>query len=225
MKNNFFYNRFLPILSVFLLVLFIFNISKASNDNEYYSFNDETYGTIKFKLPDNCINYCISQYDKGYFCFIYTDNSSYHFAVKNENDTYKKIFLYTDNTYSTTVSFYRLRINDNWAFEPIYDETLGCYILDFSNASSTLLINEPLYFSTFNTSNQDLTNIDDNTLFFQKAPQEMSRLLVEETAKVQIMEQLKIMIVGFLKYLIVLVISLIAFWKGWQFLSTQLRNA
>ena len=43
--------------------------------------------------------------------------------------------------------------------------------------------------------------------------------------KAEIMEQMKITVVGFLKYLIALVISLIAFWKGWQFLSTQLRKA
>ena len=39
------------------------------------------------------------------------------------------------------------------------------------------------------------------------------------------MKQIKTMIVGFLKYLIVFLVSVIAFYKGWKFLSTQLRKS
>ena len=66
-----------------------------------------------------------------------------------------------------------------------------------------------------------------NSVFSGIPPLEptITQTLVETTIQVQIAEQLKIMIVGFLKYLIVLVISLIAFWKVWQFHSMQLKKA
>ena len=76
-----------------------------------------------------------------------------------------------------------------------------------------------IYFSTVNIYDSDLNVV------FQPAPVEITQVLLEETTKAGIMYQIKTMIVGFLKYLIVLVVSVIAFYKGWKFLSTQLRKA
>ena len=65
-------------------------------------------------------------------------------------------------------------------------------------------------------------------LVFQAPPQvnpTLTETLVEETTQAQITQQIQTMILGFLKYLMLFVVSVIAFYKGWKFLSTQLRKA
>lgn len=69
------------------------------------------------------------------------------------------------------------------------------------------------------------SDVNKSDVFFQKPLQGITQTLVAETEKAQIAEQIKAMIVGFLKYLIALVISVIAFYKGWKFLSMQLRKS
>lgn len=166
MKSNFKKNVLYSFIFCFIFLFLIFLTNTSNAASEYYSFEDDNYGTIKYTIPDNAVNYCISQYHEGYYCFIYTDNSNYRFAVRNENDTYKIVALYTDSNYTIQANYYRCHTTDNWAIQPFYNTDLGCYFLDFASCSSALLENEVLYFSIFNTSSQDLMNIDDNTLFY-----------------------------------------------------------
>lgn len=206
MKSNFFNNKLLPILSVFLLVVFIFTSSVFAatdlftytdfdsdntfdapviNNNDYpYYFVHNSYGTCYTILDD--IN--------GYFYLgstsprrIYASCSSKCYFINSSGDGWYLVASNPSGQVSNVDSV---------------DEDFG--IIDFHCT---------VY-----------TDINKSEIFFQ-APPQITTILVEETERVQIAEQLKTMIVGFLKYLIVLVISLIAFWKGWQFLLTQLKKA
>lgn len=79
--------------------------------------------------------------------------------------------------------------------------------------------NFSIYYSTL-----DIYNNSGNVVF-HAPPVGITQVLLEETTKAKIMGQIKTMIAGFLKYLIALVISVIAFYKGWKFLSTQLKKS
>lgn len=74
-----------------------------------------------------------------------------------------------------------------------------------------------LVFSTINIAYAS----DLDTLFFP-LPQ---TVLGKEAMKAKILPQLKTMVIGYLKYLVALVVSLIAFWKGWQFLLKTFKKA
>lgn len=69
--------------------------------------------------------------------------------------------------------------------------------------------------------NKDFLGNDD--LVFQESP--TLSTLRGINFRPMVWEIMKMTIAGFLKYLIVFLVSLIAFWKGWQFLLKQLRKA
>lgn len=109
----------------------------------------------------------------------------------------------------------------------------GQDIEDYSASSWSTLGNfntcndSPSYYSDYLVySSMDLYK--NGELVFQGPPQQeegITQILLEETTKAKILDQMKIMIVGFLKYLIALVISVIAFYKAWKFLSKQLKKS
>lgn len=204
MKNKFFYNKFLPILSVFLLVVFIFTSVKASETDVYNSLPDNVFNTV----------YSLENYGSSNYMFVVFKCPSYSFyrcLVINRT-------LYPD----AVVNLSNYIQIDDVAFD-YFDISLDGSILQTGNASlAGYYYREDLENENFLFKN---INVYKNGKLFFQPPQTLTMTLVEATLKAQITEQLKIMIVGFLKYLIVLVISLIAFWKGWQFLSMQLRKA
>ena len=65
----------------------------------------------------------------------------------------------------------------------------------------------------------------DGTIFFPVPPQTLGIIMGTTFKTADMMGTMKIMITGFLKYLIVFVISVVAFWKGWQFLLKHFRKA
>ena len=210
MKNKFFTHRFLPILSVFLFVAFVLtSIVFASSDLS--ANNGNTY-----TLPDFTDE--MKQYP-NYLIFVENGGSKFNLYFLIDDDGY----FYND---SSGVYHYGRAFLCSTTGNGYYNSrtqgtsTSVCKIGGAIGSSSIFISSVDIY-----------KDVNKNEIFFQKPPQVIPEVLgitetlVEETEKVQIAEQLKIMIVGFLKYLIVLVISLIAFWKGWQFLSMQLRKA
>lgn len=218
MKNNkFIDNMFLPILSIFLLVVFVLTTFSFASDNSS-------------QCPV-CEEELILFYPDGISSIILTnDGSGKHvnnmFLVKLDNEYY----IVVTCSYSNVHGNEKLYINNN-----NLSTSPSCYMyayFKYSNNSWNYIgydnnfVSNIIQNATFISSTTDIYTDDTfSDYFFQSAPLGITKTLVEETTKVQITEQLKIMIAGFLKYLIVFVISVIAFWNGWQFLSTQLRKA
>lgn len=215
MKNKFFSNKFLPILSVFLLVTFVFTTtvfgfsSKCPVCDEQLELNYPD-GVSSIILTDDGsgrhVNNMILVKLDGYYYIILTSSNNGHSTEK----------LYIDNgTFCTSPSCYLFAyfkyVNNSWNY-------IGHNDISFSNN----IINNASFLSSTSNIYTDSSLTD---VFFQSAPLGITKTLVEETEKVQIAEQLRTMVVGFLKYLIALVISVIAFWKGWQFLLTQLKRS
>ena len=208
MKNKFFTYRFLPILSVFLFALFVFFTNvKATSD---------TYKTVvtpkgdTYILPVDCT-------DNFFICNVY-NNLTYLISGNSSN------WIFSESNGDVVVN------NNSGAFT-VYSISQGNFdFRNYTNKFSTTWTNinpeKNVSYAGCNIlySTSDLYNASGD-IFFQKTLLGITETLVAETNKAQITEQLKTMIAGFLKYLIVLVISVIAFWKGWQFLSTQLKKA
>lgn len=217
MKNKFFYNKFLPVLSVFLLIVFVFTTSVfASSDIKCQScdFVIKTYLDYDFSsIRENggkhlglitAVNYNDEKYVVAYWSY----DSNYHNVKPYLNNG----IIFMEGTYNTMI--YKVvdgsLVHQGWSgglFEVNGFDDFGKNSTVFSSSSD-------IY------TDSSLTDV-----FFHSAPLGITQTLVEETEKVQIAEQLRTMVVGFLKYLIALVISVIAFWKGWQFLLTQLKKA
>lgn len=181
---------------IFLFIVLLFVLYQI--DCFAFTFNNINTGTdVELSDPDTDLDYFVNYYNDNYYLYIMNSSSG--------------SFLYFTTGYiSSTVGMKEYKYNfstSSWEYLRDYGELVG--------------VSSDVVYSSINI----VYNDDNSKVFFQQAPLGITKTLVEETQKVEIMEQMKIMIVGFLKYLIVLVISLIAFWKGWQFLSTQLRKA
>ena len=204
MKNKFFVNRFLPILCIFLLVACFFTTNVFASSN-LTANNGNSYNLPEFTEE-------MKKYDKY---LIFVENDGKHFAL---------YFLVDDDGYffnnsSGIYCYGRLLIcstDGDGFYGSRYEVKSGTVgkIGGSITGSSTFISSVDIY-----------TDVNKSDVFFQKPLQGITQTLVAETEKVQIAEQLKIMIVGFLKYLIALVISVIAFYKGWKFLLMQLRKS
>lgn len=194
-------NKSFLIIYIFLLitVLFTSNVFASFDftlNNEKYSYPDLPVVSDDFSSKRFII---LRDYlNTVYLCFV--------------NTSFKDKIVWSGN------SLYYTGNNGNYAFKTFYlkDNSEWKYCFDRNShdrAQFTFL------FSTENIYNPT------GDVFFHHTPLGITQTLVAETEKAQIMEQIKTMIVGFLKYLIVLVISVIAFYKGWKFLSTQLRKS
>lgn len=209
-------NKFLLVILIFMLVIASFTSVFASTSvypNDYTVPECDVFNRM-IKQDDGtyCYNGISTCIDRYFVC--HTDSIDYYFFVCDGYFINNKYYL-NNNSVSNYIYF---EYDTNGSF--IRANSLRCdSSFSLWNGMSICYSSTDLYDSN-------------GVLVFQVAlpeipeePQQITQVLAEETEKVQIAEQLKIMIVGFLKYLIVLVISLIAFWKGWQFLSTQLRKA
>ena len=215
MNNKFFTHRLLPILSVFLFTVFVFFTNvKASTDEKTVYYNGQYY-----PLPAECTeNYLLFE-NNGRLILAFGDTSYWGVLVSGSDYYY---YNYSNDTsYGTgnnRLNFYNYEYSlDTTDFLTPSAKYYGIWGI-MGNASGGLSGLKIHYSSV------DIKDSSGN-VFFQKTPLGITETLVVETNKVQIAEQLKKMITGFLKYLIALVISVIAFWKGWQFLSTQLKKA
>lgn len=232
MKNKFFVNRFLPIISIFLLVIFILTSSIFAASYDFICSNSNCDKVLDIYYPDNIpsissfyldtelstskhsINSVIVKYNDNYYMFVTFSYNDVHeqeeFYIDNNGRLIATIEPYNFGIYKYDGSNWSY---DNW-FGGRYNNGATSYAIDIFNNGEFVSSTANIY-----------TDSSCSEIFFQNPPLGITGTLVEETQKAEIAEQMKIMIVGFLKYLIVFVVSLIAFWKGWKFLSTQLRKS
>lgn len=213
-------NKFFSVTIVFLLIILTLTSNVFASD-------------VTCPVCENTLNLI---YPEGVSSFYPKDDGSGKhvnnmFLVKMENDYYIIVTCSYDNVHNKE----KLYINDNnLATKP------SCYMFAYFKYNSSTsnwdyigwnetmpsfipnVIENATFLSTTSTIFDDSSC---TSIFFRQPPQGITLTLVEETTKTKITEQIKTMIVGFLKYLIVLVISVIAFYKGWKFLSTQLRKS
>ena len=197
------------ILSVFLIILCITNSVLGYSP---ISFNENQI---------NNINNIYSNYSSNYKYFIYFVNKSNKGVLYCWNET--EIFFVQGSLNglptieaSSTGDFLSVILNcDTFKIEST-DTTHSKVGYHVSTSDNNIYV-----YSNTNV----YTDYEKSSIFFQKTPLGITGVLVEETTKAEIMKQIKTMIVGFLKYLMVFLVSVIAFYKGWKFLSTQLRKS
>lgn len=192
----------------FILVSTISTSCFASSFDFQIIYEDKTYDVI---LSDKLKEY-------PYFILGETDDS-YHIYLSS---TPFVSSFYDHGNYDTfNCNSYHAFLKTDYNFEQFVEA------LASSGCTSWGMSNVPLSYCFY--SSHDICDSEGNVVF-QGAPPvnqipEITKTLVEQTTQAQIQEQLKTMIIGFLKYLTVFVISVLAFWKGWKFLSKQFKTA
>lgn len=213
-RKKFFTHRFLPIFSIFLFIIFIFTNVFASSI-ETIDFSGKNYPIYydidldsKYAIDISYPTYVTVKKDGIYYLIIVSQPESLLISDTNK--------LVNSSGYNLTVRYY------------VYNNDYDTYFPTGSYGAMGYFVYDELIYNVsdlYKTDGSLYAAASDYDSFFHRAPQGITRTLVEESARVQIADQLKTMTAGYLKYLIALVISVIAFWKGWQFLSTQLRKA
>lgn len=193
-------NKIIFILSiVFLTLLCLTTFSQASYDFEFE-------GT-KYTIPD-------FPDDGNKFKIVFFDKSIKSFTLISSQER----VVYT-NFNEGSINFPNHKKYNYYTHTPMNEFSLEG---DFPATGSS-----SEKFKRIVTSNYDVYD-KNGELVFQAPPQvnpTLTETLVEETTQAQITQQIQTMILGFLKYLTLFVVSVIAFYKGWKFLSTQLRKA
>ena len=186
---------------ILIVILIMFLILSFSINIYAYDFTDinENKQSIQ-DIPENLLskNFCLSYYREVYTLWVMTDNTGYFYI--DGNYVYSSINPVERYEYNKNINEWKL---------------IGRQYLT-SGSSDWILKRDFSYSNTIVYSNKAQEGI----FFYQ--PQTIMGAVAMKT---EVTKQLKTTIAGFLKYLIVLVISLIAFYKGWQFLSMQLRKA
>lgn len=199
-KNKFFTHRFLPILSVFLFVAFVFTSSVfASSD---LSANN---GNI-YTLPDFTDE--MKQYP------------NYLIFVENNGALFNLVFLVDDNGY-----FY----NDSTGIHS-YGRLLLCsstgdnyYNSRYEVSSGTIAkIGQPITSSSVFISSVDIyKDVNKNEIFFQKPPiPALVEIMKQEKAEMKTIQE----ILGILPLILVVVVSFLGLRKALSWLLTLLRH-
>lgn len=197
---------FVLIFSI-IISFFVVNTSFGANEDKFYTLVQKGYKVIS---------------DNGYDSKIFTS----YFVLENGStiiylpDT-SGFYVYDWGGLMCRASNFFVVDFDLNTLEPL-DKVPWINMSD--NASDIARFNRVTH-STFNMKQGDSVVFEKNIDFFRLAPVGITQVLLEATTQAKIMEQIKTMIAGFLKYLIALVISVIAFYKGWKFLSTQLKKS
>ncbi len=194
-------------ITIFCFLLFLSNNVFAENkklvvDNydmsDIYNYFAEDEAFFIVKIGDRYLFYMPINNNYKKYCAIKNNYISYF----NEN-----WFSLEGNNYK----FYYFNADTN-KFDYAWT---GAYDSFKYNAYPVLYASKGIY------------NADHKTFFLTPPPPkvEITETLIQEMGKVQVMEKMKTTIVGYLKYLIALVVSVIAFYKGWQFLSKNFKRA
>lgn len=200
-NNKFLTHKVLPILSVFLLVLFtMFTSCFASVD---FNVNNNTYTFPDFPFDTNTCDYVIFQ----------TNETSNNFYVASLIDGYK---VYVDSngniafmgSVSGCYNIWKLKSNIWNKYSSGPTSSNGGVLLGGAYPLSSDI---GVLYTTF-----DIFDESGKTLVFPKAPQEVvpeiTKTLVEQTKQLGMspMEQIKTI----LPVVLITIVSLIAFWKG-----------
>lgn len=214
-----FNTRILIFLILIVILSLSFNPSKiyAYSTNDTAEFDNKVISKVK-----SLKEYSEYQY---YITFLWGFNSNtmapnIHIIFFNDTENLK--FYLGEYNYNTSLfaskSFYRVEYILNRDTLEIENkvEMESDYIIHIWNNNGKYEI----------FSNYDIYNSSSCTDFFLKAPPKtIAVVLTQEIKRSKIAGTLKTMIIGFLKYLIVFVTSVIAFWKGWRFLFRNFKKA
>lgn len=203
-------HKILPILAIFLFILFV--------------FSSNVFATSVTELSTDDINTMVQ---RGYDVIEENGYNPSDFTKYFIRDI--GICYFTDNSSIVIGSASLVKVKNNccvwFDFDTLEPTEFANNMENQIGNPWDLVYTRNIYYSSFTITSGNNVIFEKNIDFFHQTPQGITATLVEEAMKAKILEQLKIMIVGFLKYLIVFVISVIAFWKGWQFLSMQLKKA
>lgn len=234
MKNIFFTNRLLLILSILLLCIFALSTSVLGASNVEFTGTDIYLNEkITYSIPKDI-------YDESFGKYEY--NLAYSASYEASGTKYFMLVVYSsDNPLYCGVSpdgAYWICYQGNVFSSNMYFEKSGNKYVYSKQYASTHFY-EKLSFismngfnpSCFVSSNHDILKYDaenkelTNEVVFQGAPQvpEITKALVEQTTQLG-MKPLEIIKVV-LPIVIVIIVGLIAFWKAWQVLSKQLKKA
>lgn len=193
---------------------------------------DVIYHGKKAYLPDipkvdgfeKAMIICRTKNDLDYYT-LYLSNKDLRIDTYNE---YKYGRIYFGG--STLYIYALAKDKDNyvWKETGMYEQpSYYKYLYNITSSDTTWNGFSDVDTTSFVYANYELKHEDGTTVFQLPPPKEIpqiTQVLVEETTKTQMKEQLMKMLLGFLKYLVVLVILVISFWKGWKFLSRQLQK-
>lgn len=206
MKINFLTHKLLPILSIFILILFVFSVSCFASVD--LSYNDKVYTVPDYDdlLETNRYLIFLNNYDEVFLVVYVKDYMLTCRPVERYGYT---DFYYPPFGYSKV---YTLNSSGNWY---LYTDCS-----DISGSNITYM--KHCFYVTDNIYDKDT-----GELVFQGAPQvvipEITKALVEQTTQLG-MKPLEIIKVV-LPIVIITIVGLIAFWKAWQLLLKQLRKA
>lgn len=229
MRKIFYDNKILVVFSLllFLSLFFCSNVKANFTDD----FPDMVYPVGITPSKNNTdIQANLTRYVCNKVLVKYKGNDSYYIInyISADYNSTRRLYISSNNIVEMEGILYKQYLRwkgSDWSYAGWSGYSGGNASNVNGEISYTTLVNNCEIVSASKNIYKDNTF---NEVFFQLTPPveipEITQTLVGEVTKAQIMEQIKTMIVGFLKYLIVLVISLIAFWKGWKFLSTQLRK-
>lgn len=220
-KENIFIHKILPILSILILVSFIFINNNVFAFSESVDINSNSYNCF---IPDKAYNTFVTleEYNNNnYKFFVYCGDSLLHvyFFPKNMD-----IKIWKSNSGGGFQSNYE-SITD---FSCIYysiNESDG--LINTTDKNRTSFTNARSGYYVSGSNHYFYTNINiytDNTctaFFFQIAPLTLEPIL----GKVEMTQEITTTIVGLAKLLIPLLICLLGFWKAWQLLSRLLHKA
>ena len=222
MKIN---NKILVIFFSFIMLIILCNF------NTTYAYSAKSETGVTFTYPDEIVYYMEDNYEE------YWEDTNISWCCWKSGSTYFLQGLHYNgyNIFCYNRDVPVLGANDRVIIEHMIDfnsdfevtnAKFNTYV-EFNGWSTTRLYTpmekDVMYFKNVNiyvdTQGKD---------FFLKAPpttKTITVVLTQEIRRAKIMETIKTMITGFLKYLIVFVISVIAFWKGWQFLLRHFKRA
>ena len=203
-KENIFIHKILPILSILILVSFIFinNNVFASNISVDISsiVNDSVWCIF---LGEDGNYYLAVGINKGSDCFMYESNTYLRYRIDISGGAWLNYDLY---------------IFDSSNYEFVYHSSQG---FNYSG------VKEFIY------SSKDIKiERGSSDVFFQQTPVLTSSILIQvetslaqELEKVEMTQEITTTIVGLAKLLIPLLICLLGFCKAWQLLSRLLHKA
>jgi hypothetical protein len=217
MKNEFFINKILPVLSVFILVIFCFT-------SNVFAYDTVSTDNITYNFPDKITDYLknTEYFNENYTCFGFYWNNQKYYVFFFEKTEKLKIHFYKQNGYwSFFLDSYSNGCHMIFDNSGNFEQKVagGGHVTDgyicyewFGNAitSDTILM-----------ANGDLYKEDDS-LFFQLPPQTILRKVMEVEAE---KKEITTTLVGLARLLIPFLICLIGFWKAWRLLLRILQKA
>lgn len=210
-KNKFFTHRFLPILSVFLFILFVFFTNvKAADDKRYVNYNNVVY-----TLPSECTDYYLIVESQGFLFLMYGDSP--YWGVYNAGPSYY-LYNYSNNTSFGTqnnrLDYHQIRLDiPNTDFSS--SDTSFYSIWSIVGSSENPLSDIKIYGSSV-----DIYDTN-GTIFFQKTPVPvLVEIMTQEQAEKKTIQE----ILGILPLTLVVVVSFLGLRKALSWLLTLLHH-